>query len=79
MAIVNLENRQFIADQLTPALATFKQEMDKLLPIWEKLTLEQKTRIIQDERDPVLNLAVQTGRYLYRNFFKEFLKTEDQL
>lgn len=79
MAIVNLENRQAVADQITPALATFKQEMDKILPIWERLTLEQKTRIIQNEQDPVLNLAVQTGRYLYQNFFKEFLKAEDQL
>lgn len=79
MAILNLENRQEIADQITPSLVTFKNEMDKILPIWEKLSLEKKKQIIANESDPILNLAVQTGRYLYKNFFKEFLEDEERI
>ena len=61
-----LGNRQNAADQIQPALSAFKNQLDKLLPFWSKLSKSKRALLLAN--DPVLALAKTTFVYLRDNF-----------
>ena len=55
-----------VRNQVAPTLVQLKAEMDKHRAVWDRLTPQQRRRWVQlsEAKDPLLQLAYQTWRYL---------------
>ena len=71
MATLTLTSQETAKSSIAPKLLTLKQEMDKRLPIWQKIDREKKTKWVKSGKDPIVSIAWDTYKYLRDNFFGE--------
>ena len=71
MAELNLNGQAGIAAQVGPKLVQLREALEQRLPVWQKLTAEQKRRwlAVAAERDPLLHMARQMAEYLMETWF----------
>lgn len=68
---LSLTNQTNIKKQISPKLLQMKTELDKRKIVWNKLSVQQKIKWIQSEKDPIVDIAWDIYKYLRNNFFRE--------
>lgn len=65
MALHDFKGSKAIIDgSVKPALQLLKNELDQRKPLWSKLTMDQKIKLIRSDRDPALSVAWMILKYL---------------
>ncbi len=68
MANINLAGQKAIQEALLPQLYQAQAEIEKRLPAWQKLPDERKKQWIDSGKDPVMESAFLTYKYLHGVF-----------
>jgi hypothetical protein len=66
---IELSQQSKPGDTIAPKIQQLRTAMDERIPVWTKLSLEQKTKWVKSGKDPIMVLAWQIYKYLRDNFF----------
>lgn len=69
MTILDLTGQTTAKNLIAPKLLALKTELDKRLPVWQRISIEKKKKWVLSDKDPIMSIAWDVYKYLRNNFF----------